>query len=92
MAAMEQSEILTAVKNGLGITTDAQDATLNVYIDEVQQFMIAAGVSENVAYDSCAIGCILRGVTDLWDYGSGSAGLSDYFKMRVTQLAMIKID
>ena len=86
---MTDAEILGKVKQGLGIVGDFQDATLSVYIEDVKAFMLAAGVSQEVANSSASVGCILRGVADLWNYGSGSVGFSDYFKMRVTQLAMI---
>jgi Na+-transporting NADH:ubiquinone oxidoreductase subunit C len=53
--------------------------------------MVSAGVPQAVADSSASVGCILRGVADLWNYGSGSVGFSEYFKMRVTQLAMTKV-
>lgn len=87
---MTGAELLGKVKNGLGIVGDYQDETLSVYIDDVKSFMIAAGVPQEVADSSASVGCILRGVADLWNYGSGSVGFSEYFKMRVTQLAMSK--
>ena len=86
---MTHDELLEKVKLGLGIMGNYQDATLSVYIEDVQTFMIAAGVSREVANSSASVGCILRGVADLWNYGSGSVGFSEYFKMRVTQLAML---
>lgn len=87
---MIYSELLTFVKNGLGITTPYHDNTLKIYIDEVRDFMRGAGVAESVLDSEAAVGCIVRGVADLWNYGSGNATLSDYFKMRVTQLTARK--
>lgn len=84
---MTNSEILEGVKHGLGITGDYQDMTLLIHIDEVKAFMASAGVPEDVITSQASLGCILRGVADLWNYGSGSADLSPYFKMRVSQLA-----
>ena len=84
---MTDAEILTAVKTGLGITTDYQDSLLQIYIDDVKAFMISAGVSATVATSSAAVGCILRGVSDLWNYSSGGVKYSEYFKQRVIQLA-----
>lgn len=83
---MTDAELLTKIKNGLGITGDFQDATLTVYVEEVKAFMKSAGVAKSVIDSSASVGCIMRGVADLWNYGSGSAKLSDYFKMRVLQL------
>ena len=86
---MTDAELLEKIKSGLGIVGNYQDATLQIYIDDVKAFMIAAGVPREVANSSASVGCILRGVADLWNYGSGSVSFSEYFKMRVTQLAMM---
>ena len=83
---MTDAEILLKVKSALGITGNFQDDTLTVYIDEVKGFMKSAGVKENVISSLAAVGCISRGVADLWNYGSGNANFSEYFKMRVLQL------
>lgn len=84
---MTDAEILTKVKTGLGITTSYQDDLLNIYIADVKAFMISAGVSASAAVSPAAVGCILRGVSDLWTYQPGGAKFSEYFKQRVTQLA-----
>lgn len=83
---MTDAEILEKVKNGLGITGSYQDETLTVYIDEVKAFMLDAGVPASVISSAASVGCITRGVADLWDYGRGNAKLSDYFVQRVLQL------
>ena len=84
---MTDAELLSKVKKGLGITGDYQDDTLQIYIDEVKAFMESAGVPSAVIGGNASVGCILRGVADLWNYGSGSAKLSEYFNQRVIQLA-----
>lgn len=84
---MTDAEILAKIKTGLGITTDYQDDLLQLYIDDVKAFMTDAGVSATVASSPAAVGCILRGVADLWNYSSGTAKFSEYFKQRVIQLA-----
>lgn len=89
---MTEAELLTKIKNGLGITTDFQDTTLQIYIDDVKAFMLSAGVKQAVIDSEKSVGCILRGVTDLWNYGSGNAALSEYFKMRVIQLKFEDVD
>lgn len=89
---MTDAELLEKVKSGMGIMGSYQDDTLSVYIAEVKAFMISAGVPQAVADSSASVGCILRGVIDLWNYSSGTAGFSEYFKMRVTQLAMMGAD
>lgn len=86
---MTDTELLTRIKNGLGITGGFQDATLTVYVDEVKAFMVSAGVPQSVVESDVSVGCIMRGVADLWNYGSGNASLSEYFKMRLVQLKAV---
>ena len=83
---MTDTELLIKIKNGLGITGDFHNATLTVYVDEVKAFMKSAGITDNVIESDVSVGCIMRGVADLWNYGSGNASFSDYFKMRLIQL------
>lgn len=85
---MTNAELLTKIKSGLGITGTYQDDTLQVYIDEVKSFMKSAGVNKSVIESEAAVGCIIRGVADLWNYGSGSANLSPYFVQRLIQLSI----
>lgn len=84
---MEGAELLKKVKAGLGITGDYQDETLQFYIDEAKAFMLSAGVAQTVIDSPVAVGCIIRGVADLWNFGSGSVKFSEYFIQRVIQLA-----
>ena len=88
---MTDTELLTKVKAALGITGDFQDDTLAVYIDEVKAFMKDAGVKEGVIASAASVGCISRGVADLWNYGAGNAKLSEYFIQRVLQLRLKQI-
>lgn len=83
---MADMTLLDKVKAGLGITGTYQDTTLQLYIDDVKGFMKSAGVPLNVIESDLSVGCIMRGVADLWNYGSGNATLSNYFKQRVVQL------
>ena len=89
---MTDAELLTKIKNGLGITGTFQDATLTVYVDEVKAFMESAGISKSVVDSEASVGCIMRGVADLWNYGSGDASLSEYFRMRLIQLKAVVPD
>lgn len=76
--------MLTDVKNALGITGDALDATLTVYINEVKAFLADAGVAES----QMTSGLVSRGVADLWNYGGNEGKLSPYFMQRAAQLAL----
>lgn len=80
---MTDTEMLTSVKNALGIEGTYQDATLLEYILEVKSFLIGAGVPES----KITAGVVSRGVSDLWAYGSGNGKLSEYFMQRATQLS-----
>lgn len=72
------------VKNALGISGVYLDNTLLVHYDEVISFLIDAGVSEN----NITTGIVARGVSDLWNYGSGAGRLSEYFYERAKQLSL----
>lgn len=80
---MASADMLTQVKNGLGITGEELDAVIRTYIDEVIGFMKDAGILESMI----PAGLVTRGVSDLWNYGSGEGKLSEYFMQRATQLS-----
>ncbi len=75
--------MLESVKISLGITGDYQNETLMEYIEEVMSFLRDAGVKEG----NITAGIVSRGVSDLWNYGSGDGKLSEYFMQRAVQLA-----
>ena len=84
---MAEFDILTTVKTALGLAgNDYFDATLTIYIEEVKQYLISGGCSQAIVDDKSSAGVIARGVADLWNYGSGNAELSPYFKERAIQL------
>ena len=74
---------LAQIKNALGITGTYQDDTLTVYMNEVVDFLTDSGVAEA----NITAGIVARGVSDLWDYGSGTGKLSTYFMQRAAQLS-----
>lgn len=85
---MAEATVLDTVKNMLGVTGNYQDGTMQAYIDEVKQYMLSGGVSEEIVEASTSAGVIARGVADLWNYGAGAGEFSPYFKERVIQLAL----
>lgn len=93
MAQLTPAERLTKVKYALyGTATPTHnDEQLNIWIDEVLDDMIGAGVKEKIAESSAAVGCIAIGVNDLWCYTSGGVKHSDYFYKRCTQLSLRKV-
>lgn len=85
------ADLLTAVKSSLNISGEHFDDTLNHVIDEVKGYLLSAGVKEAVLGSTLAIGCISRGVADLWNYGNGDTKLSEYFYQRAAQLRCIEV-
>ena len=77
------ADMLSGVKYALGIEGTYQDNTLTEYIEEVVAFLNDAGISTG----KITVGLVARGVSDLWNYGSGGGSLSEYFMQRATQLA-----
>jgi len=89
MAQLTAADRLAKVKTALGMNgSNYQDETLTLYIGEVMDFMIGAGVQQAVAESEAAVGCIAVGVNDLWNYSSGGVRFSEYFKTRVVQLSL----
>lgn len=86
MSQNSEVTILEAVKNLTGITGEYQDATVQAWIDEVEAFLLDAGVPAS----KITAGVIARGVLDLWNYGAGDGKFSDYFMQRAIQLAKSK--
>lgn len=75
-----------SVKTALNITGTYQDNTIQEYINEVEAFLLDAGVlSKNITS-----GIVSRGVADLWNYGAGEGKLSTYFIQRASQLSYKK--
>lgn len=87
---MTDIELLGRVKRILLITGNYHDDALSEHIKEVKEYMKSAGVPETTVNSEVSVGVIARGVSDLWNYGSGTASLSPYFRERVTQLAFVK--
>ena len=85
---MAESALTTAVKNALGVTGTFTDATIQVYINEVVDYMLGAGVSQAVIDAPSSFGVVARGVSDLWDNDGGNVKFSPYFHERVTQLVI----
>ena len=91
LTQIHDAELLTAVKSVLNITGVQFDTTLQYYIDEVKGYLTSAGVNAGVLRSTLAVGCISRGVADLWNYGNGDTKLSEYFYQRAEQLRGIEV-
>jgi len=74
--------LLDEVKKRLALTGEYHDSLLLGLAEDVKQYMLSAGVEQSVVDSKLSIGCIARGVQDLWTKES----FSDIFKQRVIQL------
>lgn len=74
--------MLEDVKKAIGIEGNYQDSTISAYIEETMEYLKDSGVSDNYI----TVGIVARGVSDLWNYGSGEADFSPYFIQRASQL------
>ena len=82
----QYENLLSVTKKALGISGDFHDDTLSIYIAECINYMKSAGVPDSVIATDRIYGAVVRGVSDLWNYGQGNATLSPYFHQRVIQL------
>lgn len=85
------AEVLETVKATLNVTGDHFNTTLQLYIEEVKGYLASAGVRSDVLNSTLAVGCIARGVADLWNYGNGDTKLSDYFYQRADGLRSVEV-
>ena len=89
---MTETELLEKIKSALMITSSAFDDVLKIHIENVKNYMINAGVKESVVNSNKSIGAIFRGVSDLWNNGSGKVDFSPYFRDQVVQLTFMDGD
>jgi hypothetical protein len=92
LTSIAATELLDKVKQSQNITGNHFDDTLQIYIDEVKAYLTSAGVDTAVVGSTLAVGCIARGVADLWNYGNGNTKFSEYFYQRAEQLRGIKVE
>lgn len=91
---LTEAERLAKVKYALygNATQSYNDEQLKLYIEEVLDEMIHAGVKENVAKSAAAVGCIACGVNDIWNFSSGTVKHSEYYNRRLVQLTLRRGD
>lgn len=92
LTPITSESLLEKVKQSLNITGGQFDETLTAYIDEVKCYLAGAGVRADVLGSTLAVGCIARGVADLWNYGNGDTKLSEYFYQRAEQLRYVSVE
>lgn len=94
MMQLTEAERLAKVKYALygNATQSYNDEQLKLYIEEVLDEMIHAGVKENVAKSAAAVGCIACGINDIWNFSSGTVKHSEYYNRRLVQLTLRRGD
>lgn len=86
---MPDFSMIDSVMKALGLSgNEYQESTIQMYIDEVNEYLLDAGVPESVIGTQRTAGVVARGVADLWNYGGGEGKLSPYFYERVIQLSV----
>ena len=63
------------------------DDMINLYAQEVIEFMLDSGVSKEVCLSESAKGTIAKGIMDIWNNDGGKTEFSPYFRERVVQLS-----
>lgn len=91
---LTEAERLAKVKYALygNATQSYNDEQLKLYIEEVLDEIIHAGVKENVAKSAAAVGCIACGINDIWNFSSGTVKHSEYYDRRLVQLTLRRGD
>lgn len=94
MMQLTEAERLAKVKYALygNATQSYNDEQLKLYIEEVLDEIIHAGVKENVAKSAAAVGCIACGINDIWNFSSGTVKHSEYYDRRLVQLTLRRGD
>lgn len=92
MAMITDAEFLEQVKIRLGITGTFHDDLLSALILDVKEYLKRAGVHPLLLVKDKCLGVVARGVSDLWNFGSGDGKFSAVFYDMATQLAIVSVD
>lgn len=84
---MTAAELTAEIKTRLSLTGTFHDNLITALANDVKEYIKSAGAD---AESPAAVGVIARGVTDLWNFGSGDGKFSEVFYQRVSQLALEK--
>ena len=67
LTPITDEDLLERVKEAINAKgNNYNDDTITVWIENVKQDLLYAGVAENVLGSTCAVGCIAQGVNDIW--------------------------
>lgn len=80
-------QLLERVKKARNITGDYHNDRIGIYIEEVKQYLLGAGVPAAVLETEIVVGIVAIGVDNLMEEGV----LSDYFRQRAIQLRLAPV-
>lgn len=90
LTILTEDKMLEQVKTAINLTgNDYQNDTIKIWIADVKQDLLFAGVSPDVLESTLAVGCISRGVDDKW--ASHRDGYSDMFYSLAERLRKTKV-
>lgn len=69
------------ILKGMGI-----EETVRPHYNSIIGYIVDAGVSESHILNTRTVGVVSRGVSDIWNYGSGTGVLSEFFFQSLAQL------
>lgn len=78
---MSDEELLEKVKTGLSVGGSFNDNTLAIKTMAVKQYMLNAGITEEVIESDLGIATLTVGVMDLWNLNSGEVKFSYAFDL-----------
>ena len=84
-------DLLEQIKSDNQLFGSQHDTTLTIKIATIKGYLRSAGVSNAVIGSTLAVGCISRGVMDIWNYGNGDTKLSPFYYELADQLRDIEV-
>ena len=91
LKTITDNELLELIKSDNNLFGNQQDASLLIKIATIKGYLRGGGVSNAVINSTLAIGCISRGVMDIWNYGNGDTKLSPFYYELADQLRDIEV-
>ena len=85
---MDDDTLVKMLKVRFSITDNYHNDLLLQYANDVKFFLKSAGISESKINSDDSVGCIFRGVSDLWNNEPGEGKFSELFIQRAIQLRL----
>lgn len=89
---MSDAELLAKVKTGMGMGAAFNDPNLQIKTIAVKQFMLNAGITQELIESDLGVATLTIGVTDLWNLSAGEIKFSDAFlSILMPQLMVVSL-